>query len=316
MSRRAKTSAATGLLVLALSPLAAAQDPVPVDPTVTIQAPGSEAGAAATTPTPTATATPTPSPTPESEPELDFGSYDEARPPKRASKEVKRIYRDFRKDSLISSCRHTLEDLRETRETMPATFEHDFPDFLPTLQAAIDERRALSADKCAQKRAEEDATDNAVVPTPTPTATPTATPTPTATATPAPTATAAPSAKGDPLKSVGKLPDVASNNAPAPLPPATTPAPVATPPTPPPAPPAAAAPAPEAEITREPAAAPAPVWGMAAGGGLLALGGLLAPLAGARPGSRLAGFRHSWGEAGFRLRGMWLDFLDWLRVGR
>jgi hypothetical protein len=49
---------------------------------------------------------------------------------------------------------------------------------------------------------------------------------------------------------------------------------------------------------------------------LLALGGLLAPLLTAGGGSRLAAFQHSWAEAGFRVRGIWQDFRDWLRVGR
>jgi hypothetical protein len=69
-------------------------------------------------------------------------------------------------------------------------------------------------------------------------------------------------------------------------------------------------------VAPEPADPPAPVWGLAAGGGLLALAGLLAPLRGAVRGGGVDVFRHAWGEAGYRLRGAWLDFCDWLRVGR
>ena len=63
---------------------------------------------------------------------------------------------------------------------------------------------------------------------------------------------------------------------------------------------------------------PAPIALLVILAALLVLGGLL--LAVTRwlglDGHRIAGARHTWGEAGFRVGATWADFRDWLRVGR
>jgi hypothetical protein len=52
--------------------------------------------------------------------------------------------------------------------------------------------------------------------------------------------------------------------------------------------------------------------------GLLLLGGLLFLVTRwlGLDGHRIAGARHTWGEAGYRTGATWADFRDWLRVGR
>jgi len=52
--------------------------------------------------------------------------------------------------------------------------------------------------------------------------------------------------------------------------------------------------------------------------GLLLLGGLLFLVTRwlGLDGQRIAGARHTWGEAGYRTGATWADFRDWLRVGR
>ena len=319
MARRLSSITAVGLASLALTPAALAQTS---EATPAID---SEYSAAAQ-PTPTPTVSPTPTPVPSDE-GADVGDVGE--PPEDASKRVRRVYRDFRRDAIIEPCDHTLYVLRQTRDTVPEDFDVQYPDFLESVKAAIAERKELDCEEVAEEQdpdedstrdqdagggedsgSEEGAdaddggsTGGGGFRTP---------------STPAPI---------DPLP-IDPVPsspgDMGSDVAPDPLPPVETVAPLPEPVTPPPAAqapvpapvaPPVATPAPST-VKAEPATAPAPVWGLAAGGGLLALGGLLAPLFGARGGARLAAFEHAWGEAGFRVRGAWQDFRDWLRVGR
>lgn len=301
---------AVGLASLALAPAAVAQTPdAPVGT-------DSEYSAAAE---PTATPTPTPAPDDAGD---DVGQVGE--PPPDASKRVRRVYRDFRRDAIIEPCDHTLYILRETRDTVPEDFDAQYPDFLESVKAAISERKELDCEAVAEEEDAEDAErdedadsdEDAAADESASTggggaATPSTTPAP---IDPLPF---------DPIDPLPSTPSDAEDEvAPDPLPPVETVAPLPEPVTPPPAAPAAPPVAPPvatpvpSTVVAEPATAPAPVWGLAAGGGLLALGGLLAPLFGASGGARLAAFEHAWGEAGFRVRGAWQDFRDWLRVGR
>lgn len=358
MSNRLKIPAATSLILLSLAAPAAAQDGA-----VTAPSAGAAVGGLPSTPTasptPEGTATPGPTPTPEPtlEPEPEPRDYSNARPPADASDTVKRVYRDYRRDGLISPCSHTLADLRDTRETITTNFSHDFPDFEPTLVAAIGERRGADDAECATSDADpddastadgtgSDVTESGGDPTPTgdDSGDPASNGDLAGNGAPAsnggsggdssPTGTGGTDAADDPANNdppADPLPDGRISDLdpadtpvePAPLPTdaaptvpeaAATPVPV-TPPVEPLAPVAEVAPTPEV-VARDSATAPAPVWGMAAGGGLLALGGLLAPFARAGRGARLAAFRHSWAEAGYRMSGAWQDFVDWLRVGR
>jgi len=63
---------------------------------------------------------------------------------------------------------------------------------------------------------------------------------------------------------------------------------------------------------------PVPVALLVVLAGLLVLGGLLFAMTRwlGLDGPRIAGARHTWGEAGFRAGATWADFRDWLRVGR
>ncbi len=296
---------AVGLASLALAPAAAAQVS---EATVG----GDPEYSAAAEPTPT------PTPTPEAE-EPQLGQVGE--PPEDASKRVRRVYRDFRRDAIIEPCDHTLYILRETRDSVPEDFDADFPDFLESVKAAISERKTLDCEALAEEEADEEAArDEADADEDAADADSGASTGGGGTATPS-----SPPAPIDPLP-IDPLPSTSTDTedeiAPDPLPPVETVAPLPEPvipapaaPVAPPVAPPVATPAPST-VEAEPATAPAPVWGLAAGGGLLALGGLLAPLVGARGGARLASFEHAWGEAGFRIRGAWQDFRDWLRVGR
>ena len=312
MTGRISSVTAVGLASLAFVPAASAQ--------VAAETPEVLPEYSAATPTPTATPTPavTPTPTPLGA-ETEEGHV--GAPPEDAPKRVRRVYRDYRRDAIIEPCDHTLNTLRDTRDSATDEFEEEFPDFLASVEASIAERReidckALAAQEAAEKRAAADdaADQDAGKGTGETTASPGGSGTG-ATVTPAPTVAPLPI---DPLPAE---PDAADDTlAPDPLPATETPAPLPEE-VPPPVAPAPVAPAPvatpaPAAVSREPAAAPAPVYGLAAGGGLLALAGLAAPLLGARGGSRLAAFQHSWAEAGFRVRGTWQDFRDWLRVGR
>src|SRR4051794_31676616 len=107
---------------------------------------------------------PTPSPTATA-----GQSASSADAPKDASKEVKRIYDDYRRDGRIEACDHTRANLQAALDTIQPAFDSDYPDFRVGLEAAITEH--------AKGRCPADAG-----------ASPTATPA--ASASPAPTATA------------------------------------------------------------------------------------------------------------------------------
>lgn len=255
------------------------------------------------------------------------------------------VFRQFRRDGEIDPCAHSLRRLERTRDEVPATRAERYPDFLPAVEAAIEEREQLTdaecervadAEKAEQERASEGAEAKAKptpTPTPTPTATPTPTPTaaPTATATPAPAATAtpapppapapapvpaapslddSPAAPEDPVEpdaSAPALPEIAPEPAPAP----------SVVPPPPPAP----APAEPTIVNRRDPDGPTPVLLGAILGGPFALLGLLGLVLATlgkfglaeEPRARL---RHAWGEAAFRAGSAWGDFTDWLRFGR
>ena len=91
MARRMSSITAVGLASLALAPAAVAQTP---EATV---GPESEYSAVAE-PSPTPAPSPTPSPAPADE-GIDVGAVGE--PPEDASKRVRRVYRDFRRDAII-----------------------------------------------------------------------------------------------------------------------------------------------------------------------------------------------------------------------
>ena len=314
-----RTTAAIGLASLILAPAASAQTVAETPEAVLPEY------SATPTPTPTPTATPAPEGEPREEGQVGV-------PPDDAPRRVRRVYRDFRRDAIIKPCDHTLNTLRDTRDSVTDEFAEEFPDFVASVNAAIDERKATDCQALAEKEAaekkaaaEDDESDkDAAQGTGGTTAG-------TGTGTGAGTGTtglgsglgATPTVAPLPIDPLPADPEATDESlAPEPLPPIETPAPlpeeVAPPAAPAPVAPAPVAPAAPATapVAREPAAAPAPVYGLAAGGGLLALAGLAAPLLGARGGSRLAAFQHSWAEAGFRVRGIWQDFLDWLRVGR
>lgn len=234
-------------------------------------------------------------------------------------KSVQRVIADFRNDGRIDPCRHTPRTYRATLEAIEADTEQYAPDFPIAVQAAREER--VEADCQTEEEAERD-DEAAATPTPTPSPVPTATPAPTVAPAPTPTVVA-------PDPQVGAVPVV----------PSVTPAPT---------------PTPTVEPTPAPSVAPDPGAGAGAGitpgvppaetnkpavvltrtsdnrgartplailAGVLAaalLAGLLALMM-RRFGwgeERLAGLRHSWGEASYRTGGTWQNFTDWVRLGR
>jgi len=296
-------------LLLAVAPAPArAQDPAP-------------------TPAPP-TATPTPAPTPPVP--VPGGSRTDR-------VLLNRVYRDFRSNGEIEPCRHSLRRLERVREFLLANpgqpVLETAPDFLPALEAAIEEREDLSDRECRERLDEEE-------PEATPTPAPDEDPAPDRDPTPAPDEDPAPDRDPAPAPAPAPVPDAT----PAPLP-EVTPAPPAPPPDPGPAPEDEATPAPPEETptpTPTPSPSPTPeptpagptvvqradedgpppevVLG-AAVGAPLGLTGLLALVLAAL--ARLgiaevprARARHAWGEAAYRAGTAWGDFVDWLRFGR
>lgn len=159
--------------------------------------------------------------------------------------------------------------------------EQSLPDELEKLAPQFP---AAVADALEQRdRCDEQGGD--ATPTPTPTETPTATPTPSATES-------------------GQQPPPAATATPTPPPP----------PAPTPAPTPAAAPA-TADDDED-----VPIAGIALAA--LALAVALAALTvllmsrGEAGEERMARLRHTWGEAAYRAGGAWMDFKDWVRLGR
>jgi hypothetical protein len=255
------------------------------------------------------TPTPTASPTPTATTAQDDGTA--ADPPDDASKEVKAVYTDYSRDGVIDVCDHTRDVLQETLDGIEAAFDRDFPDFREAVKAGIQRHDKGSCDKA--------------------TATPTATATATATASPDATATASPDdgtlpppATDDGGSGSGALPpatDDGSTNPPpedGTLPPAAdggaaTPAPpVATPTVAPATPAATPTPVPTPAIVSSSSAAGLMIPGILIGLALLGAAALaFAALTGRSPSTR-----HAFSEAGYRVKGTWADFSDWLKLGR
>lgn len=233
---------------------------------------------------------------------------------------VRRVIADFRNDGRIEPCRHTAKTYRDTLKAIEADTNQYAPDF-PIAVEAAEEARADTDCK------EEEEAAASPTPTPTPTSTPTA---PSPTATPAPIVPATPVVPVAPVAPVTPTDPPATEASPSPSPSPTV--------------------SPEAEAPPAPTAVPGSGAGITPGvppattnkpdvvlartadhrgarlplailAGLLAaalLAGLLALLMrrfgwGAE---RLAGVRHSWGEASYRTGGTWQNFTDWLRLGR
>ena len=245
---------------------------------------------------------PTPTPTATAQQSQDDGSA--AKAPDDASKEVKAIYTDYSRDGVIDVCDHTRENLQKTLDTIEADFDRDFPDFREAVEAGIQRHDDGKCDSDAE-----------------------ATATATATASPAATATASPDSGDLPppqddtsTDDGGALPPPDDGSLPpddGTLPPATegtVPPPAAPPPVAPPVAPAAT-----------PTPVPTPVDRHALGHRRPADPGHPDRRRAARRrrarghGDRrppLTAMRHAWSEAGFRTRGLWADFSDWLKIGR
>jgi hypothetical protein len=278
-------------LALSLTAPAAAAGQIPsLTPTAT-PSPGATPSPTATpSPSATPTVTPTPTPTP---------------PPAKKTKAIRKVYKDFDEDGLITACDHSVKVLRKTLATITPQRQSDYPEFRLSIRAAIRQHRK---GHCAK---------------PTPTPTPTATPAPSggggspgtggtipapvpAPAAPAPAPTAAP-------VSPGTLPKVHHGGGGKPVKP---PSATATP-TPTPAPAPAPAPLESQTIVSRPHDSPSlliplilaavALAGLAAAGGSALLGNRF---------PRLAGVGQAWREAGYRTSATWGDFNDWLHLGR
>lgn len=199
-----------------------------------------------------------------------------------------KIYEDYAVDGQISPCKHTSEELQATIKIIPADLGQYGQDYKVAMQAAL---RARARGDC-------DGTKPQAAPLTRPAPAPAATPTvaaPTPEPTPVPTAI--------PTKTV------------VPEPPQPVQAPAGTLPV--------SQAAPPAELQRVATAIPdndppAPVLVLAILAGLALIPALL--LAAMRrfgwAEDQLAGPRHAFAEAGWRLGGMWEDFRDWVRLGR
>ena len=248
------------------------------------------------TPTPTPTVTPEPTPTPREQRQAEL----------RKRKDVKRVYRDYEADGELKTCVHKRLALKRTLRSVDDLYDADYPDFKPTLEAAIEDY-AEEVRRCEEAEKPEA----------------TATPAPPS-STPAPAAPAPTTAPPPPAPESGDTPDFGlgggggGNNKPPrnakPAPPAEGDvAPVQ--PSPTPVPPPAAPVEPQLAVT---AAGDSnllvPALLLAAA--LLGLGLTGASAIAARRGGRLAGWGHAWQEASYRATGAWGDFSDWLRLGR
>lgn len=279
--RTRSVTALLAALALAAPATARAQSPT-ATPTVS-PTPTTQPAQATPTPTPTATAAPRP-------------------------KGVQRVYNDYRSDGVISSCRHSVKDLRRTLTTIQSQFDADFPDFRPAVQAAIARHKHGGCSTTSS-------TTPSSQPTPAPTAAPTVAPVPT-------TAPIVPSTTAPSHPESGMLPggvphSSGSTSTPSQASPSASPVPSATPAAPAVAPAPAATPGPpHMVVQREHADRDLTVPGALLGAALLVtvLLGLSALAAARSP--RLAGMHHAWREAAYRTRGTWRDFSDWLRLGR
>jgi hypothetical protein len=258
------------------------------------------AGASGQTPdpnaTPAPTVTPEPTPTPREVKQAEL----------RKRKDVKRVYRDYEADGELKACVHERLALKRTLRSVDDLYDTDYPEFKPTLEAAIEDY-AEEVRRCEEEEAEAEET-------PTPTPAPQTTPDPT----PAP-------APPPPAPDSGDVPDIGGggggNDDPPPRDPKPAPeapgegdvAPVQ--PSPTPVPPPAAPVEPQLAVT-SPGDSNLLVPALLLAAALLGLGLTGASALAARRGGRLAGWGHAWREAAYRTTGAWGDFADWLRLGR
>lgn len=205
---------------------------------------------------------------------------------------VQEVFRDFSRDGIVSPCRHTVDDLRETRANIPPDIDQYAPDFPEAVRAALE---AHARGACAGDAAAGGEVGGGAAPGPAAGA-----PGSPAGAEGSPAVAAAP--PGTPTKTVASEP----------------PAPDAGEETT-----AGAQQVAVTELTRVAARtassdAPAPVWIVGAGAALLALVALATLLAGRtrRGAEGLDNLRHSWGEAAWRASASWTDFREWVRTGR
>jgi Viral BACON domain len=278
----------------------------PQEVTVTLDATGLAGGTYRANVTITATgATGSPKVVPVTVTVTDPAEEKKARLRKR--KVVKRVYRDYRQDGLISDCKHSRLALKRTLQSISDDFEADFPDFRSAVRAAI---KDWDKDRCEEEEAEAEATPS---PTPAPTS-------PAPTSTPFPTTTPSPPADSGSLPPFGGNDDDGGSSPPpsttpsppdegdvAPVQPTTTPSPAPTPTAPPQAQLVVTRPGDDPSLLVPALMLAAALLGLAAAGGAAIY---------ARRTGRLAGWTHSWREAGYRASGAWGDFSDWLRLGR
>ena len=217
-------------------------------------------------------------------------------PPANATEAVKQIYNDYRADGKIDVCTHQRDDLQKALDTIEPQFDTDYPDFREALEAGIQRH---DKGRCAEDTA-------------TPTATATATASATATAAPTTESGTLPPSQGDNVSGgpeSGGLPPAAET----PTPGATTAPPAAVPTVPPATAPVTPAPTATATIVTQSNSGslliPGIILGVALlGGAALALSAFFA--------RRNPTWDHAWREAGYRVRGTWADFSDWLKLGR
>jgi hypothetical protein len=271
---------AVAAIVVVLAPPAWAQDPVQTPPPTV-------------TPAPTVTPEPTPTPREVKQAEL------------RKRKDVKRVYRDYEADGELKTCVHKRLALKRTLRSVDDLYDADYPEFKPTLEAAIDDY-GEELRRCEEEEAEAEETPT---PTPAPQTTPDPTPAP-APPPPAPDSGDAPDFGGG--GGGGNDDPPARDPKPAPADEGDV-APVQPDPTPVPAP--AAPVEPQLAVTR-PGDSNLLIPALLLAAALLGLGLTGASAIAARRGGRLAGWGHAWREAAYRTTGAWGDFSDWLRLGR
>ena len=243
------------------------------------------------TPTPTPTVTPEPTPTTREVKQAEL----------RKRKDVKRVYNEWELDGELKTCVHKRLALKRTLRSVDDLYDVDYPEFKPTLEAAIEDY-AEEVRRCEEEEAEAEET-------PTPTPVPPTTPDPTPVPAPPPS-----------TPDSGDVPDFGGGGGggnddppprdPEPAPPAESdiaPVPTAVPP---PAPVE-----PQLAVTR-PGDSNLLVPALLLAAALLGLGLTGASALAARRGGRLAGWGHAWREAAYRTTGAWGDFSDWLRLGR
>ncbi len=247
---------------------------------------------------------PTPTPTPTaSQSQQDDGSSAEA--PEGASAEVIAIYDDYSDDGKIEVCDHERTDLQDALDGIEADVDRDFPDFREAIRAGIQRHDGGRCDDgTATATATPDDGSTTVDPTPAPS-------TESGELPPFDDGTTDDGSGAVPPVDDGTLPPedgtLPLESGAAVPPPAATPAPVA--PVPAASPAASATPAVVTRSGTDRLLIPGILIGVALlGGAALAVCAI-----GARRSPR---WQAAFNEAGFRVRGTWADFSDWLRLGR